>query len=477
MNKLTLALTLALISIIVSNKAYSQKDTLYFPISIEVNHNATQLPGSGYLGFINTPIHPGVTIGTYKSYFAIKKHSLSQTFKLGYMYHQYSHTAFQLTTELSYSYAFSESFNINANLGVGNLYSFTDVDAFQLTVDSVYKKKNLYGRSQFTGGFLLGLNYTIIKESKAPITLFFNYRFWLQAPFVKQYVPVLPYTTISLGAIIYIEKNKKNEVLVLDEADHMLDLGFIKDIRDLIRFLPKERQTLFFSATINDRIKRLAYSLVQNPIRIEISPKDPVAKNITHSLAFIEMDDKRFFLERVINENPESKILVFVRTKVRAERVLKAMERVKIESQTIHSDKVQKSRLSVMNMFKSGENKVLIATDVSARGIDIPNVDYVINYDLPEKAENYVHRVGRTGRGNKKGLAVSFCSNEEKEILAEIEQFLGKKINILEIDKKDYSDTLDFTAERNDTWQTLLDEDERLEKLEKEFKKKKRKKR
>ncbi|MFN3488932.1 MAG: DEAD/DEAH box helicase, partial [Emticicia sp.] len=229
------------------------------------------------------------------------------------------------------------------------------------------------------------------------------------------------------------------EILVLDEADHMLDLGFIKDIQDVKKFLPKFHQTLFFSATINEQIKKVAYSLVRNAIRIQLSPNDPVAKNITHSVAFVEMDDKRFFLERVINENPESKILVFVRTKVRAERVKSAMQRVGIESETIHGDKEQQDRLLVLDKFRSGEVKILIATDVSARGIDIANVDYVVNYDLPDVPENYVHRVGRTGRGMQKGLAVSFCAVEEKPILAEIEGFMGKKIRVLELDKQEYA--------------------------------------
>ncbi|MFV0266281.1 MAG: DEAD/DEAH box helicase [Draconibacterium sp.] len=248
------------------------------------------------------------------------------------------------------------------------------------------------------------------------------------------------------------------EILILDEADHMLDLGFIKDINDLIRFLPKKRQTLFFSATINPKIKKLAYSLVNNAIRIQISPKNPVAKNIDHKVAYIEMDDKRAFLERLVNENPEAKILVFVRTKVRAERVKKAMERVKIQSETIHSDKDQKERNATMSNFKSGASRLLIATDVSARGIDIPNVDFVVNYDLPEVPENYVHRVGRTGRGKNKGQAVSFCSNEEKEILEEIEGFLEKEITVLEIDKGDYQETLDFTADTDYNWKRLMRE-------------------
>lgn len=259
-------------------------------------------------------------------------------------------------------------------------------------------------------------------------------------------------------------KLERVEVLILDEADHMLDLGFIKDIRDLLRHLPRRRQTLFFSATLDEKIKKLAYSLINSgAIRIQISPKDPVAKNIEHFVAFVEMDDKRFFLERIINEHPESKILVFVRTKVRAERVFSALERMGLKSQTLHGDKEQKDRLSALNDFKSGKVKVLIATDISARGIDIANVDYVVNYDLPEQAENYVHRVGRTGRGTNKGNAVSFCSTEEKPILAEIETFLDKPIDVLQISKSEYEGTIDFSNETAGNVKSLLDEIEALE--------------
>ncbi|MBX9850459.1 MAG: DEAD/DEAH box helicase [Cytophagaceae bacterium] len=270
-------------------------------------------------------------------------------------------------------------------------------------------------------------------------------------------------------------KITKVKILVLDEADQMLDLGFLKDIHDVKKFLPKQHQTLFFSATINTEIKDLAYSLVKNPIRIQISPNDVVSKNIDHSVCYVEMDDKRFFLERIVKEHPESKILVFVRTQVRAERVHMAMERAGIKTYTMHGGKEQQDRNVVMKDFKEGKVKVVIATDISARGIDIPNVEYVVNYDLPEIAENYVHRVGRTGRGQSKGFAVSFCSPEEEEILSEIEAFVKKEIKVIKIDKEDYSKTIDFSEELNTDWRSLIKEAEE-DKDKKKFKQKKKKK-
>ena len=264
------------------------------------------------------------------------------------------------------------------------------------------------------------------------------------------------------------------EVLILDEADHMLDLGFLKDIQDVLRHLPKRRQTLFFSATIDEQIKKLAYSLVNKPIRIQISPKDPITKKVQHSVAFIEMDEKRFFLERLVKEHPEDKILVFVRTKVRAERVLKAMQRVDIPAINIHGDKDQKERLKVLQQFKQGTVKLLIATDVSARGIDIPNVQYVINYDVPEQAENYVHRIGRTGRGTQSGYAVSFCSEGERPLLKSIETLIGKSITILEIGKGEHQDTVDFSADQRPDWKSLQAEMDAFEAAQRKKKKSKR---
>jgi ATP-dependent RNA helicase RhlE len=266
---------------------------------------------------------------------------------------------------------------------------------------------------------------------------------------------------------------KSIETLVLDEADRMLDLGFIKDIRAIKQKITKRHQTLFFTATINKEIKKLAFSQVNSSaIRIQISPDDPVSKNVSHFVMFVKMDDKRFFLRNFINDNPDAKILVFVRTRVRAERVAKALERGNIKSLTIHGEKDQKARTEAMQQFKNDWAKILIATDVSARGIDIPDIHYVINYDLPEISENYVHRVGRTGRGVKKGIAVSFCSEEEKKQLEDIQTFLNKKIETIPLSKKEYSWVV-ASGNEPDNVLDLIHEQEIFEKKKKKRKKKK----
>ncbi|WP_320043071.1 DEAD/DEAH box helicase [uncultured Desulfobacter sp.] len=247
------------------------------------------------------------------------------------------------------------------------------------------------------------------------------------------------------------------KILILDEADQMLDKGFLEDIQCIKRLLKQRHQTLFFSATINKNIKKLAYSQVKSSaVRIQISPEDPVSKNVSHYVISVEMDDKRFFLRKFIRENPDSKILVFVRTTVRAERVAKALERANINALTIYGKKEQDERLAVLDRFKQGEDKILIATDVSARGIDIPNVDYVINYDLPEQKEMYVHRIGRTGRGRSKGKAISFCSSQEKDLLTQIQDFLGKQIETIKVSKDEYAFTVEVTETSKDIREMIL---------------------
>jgi len=252
----------------------------------------------------------------------------------------------------------------------------------------------------------------------------------------------------------------KLEIFVLDEADLMLDLGFNKDIQDLIRKIPKNRQTLFFTATISKKIKSLAYDVVRDAIRIHVSPQNPVSKNVDHAVASIEMDDKRFFLENILKEYPEKKFIVFARTKVRVERIVAAMARVIVNSEALHGGIEQNDRFAILDRFRSGENNVLITTDVACRGIDIPDMDYVVNYDLPDNPENYVHRCGRTGRGNKRGQALSFCSKDENLLLDAIESYTGEEVQRFNITADDYKEILGDTELSDYNWKKLMAEND-----------------
>src|SRR6218665_1149417 len=247
--------------------------------------------------------------------------------------------------------------------------------------------------------------------------------------------------------------------LVVDEADRMLDLGFGHDVKAIHKFsFNKYRQTLFFSATIDKKVKALAYDLVRDAIRIQVSPENRVSKNVDHAYIRVEMDDKRFFLENMVKEYETFRFLVFVRTKVRSERVVAAMQRVGIVSEFLHGGMDQKDRFEVLERFRKQEIRLLITTDVSARGIDIPEVDMVINYDLPDSPEQYVHRVGRTGRGTNTGQALSFCAKEEEAFLTAIQGYLAEEVEELEVDKNDYKAILEDTEDLSYDWKKLLDE-------------------
>ncbi|MCI5776981.1 MAG: DEAD/DEAH box helicase [Bacteroidales bacterium] len=248
------------------------------------------------------------------------------------------------------------------------------------------------------------------------------------------------------------------EVLVVDEADHMLALGFYEDIRQLVRRLPRRRQTLFFSATIDEKIKDLAYSLVYRAVRIEMS-QNKVAKNVTHQVLPVPMDQKRFFLERIARENPEGHIMVFVRTKVRAERVKAAMDRVGLTSVFLHGGMSQRERQTALDDFRASRVQMLISTDVAARGIDIPGVDYVVNYDVPEEPENYVHRVGRTGRGMAKGYALTFSDEGERPLIDAIQAYMQENIPVLQMDRQDREATVDFSDDAANDWRSLIADD------------------
>ena len=259
---------------------------------------------------------------------------------------------------------------------------------------------------------------------------------------------------ISQGYI----KLENIEFFVIDEADLMLDLGFNKDIQDVLRFLPRKRQTLFFTATVNKKIKALAYDVVRNAIRIHVSPKNPVSKNVQHAVTHVEMDDKRFFLENLLKEFDKGKFIVFVRTKVRVERVVAAMGRVNVKTEALHGGIDQEERFLVLERFRKGLNSILVTTDVACRGIDVPDMDYVINYDLPDNPENYVHRCGRTGRGTNKGHAISFCAENETVLLEEIEAYTGKEIDRYDIHPEEYKDIIDESDFNERDWKKLLDE-------------------
>lgn len=264
--------------------------------------------------------------------------------------------------------------------------------------------------------------------------------------------------------------------LVLDEADRMLDLGFREDIDHVVSHLPRFRQTLFFSATISPEIKRLARRLIsKNAIRIEIAPDDIVSKNVSHGVLFVPQDEKRFFLERLVRNHEGEKILAFVRTQVRAERVVKAMERVEIDALLLHGGLDREAREAALCEFTHAECPLLIATDVSARGLDIPGIGLVVNYDMPQPPEVYVHRIGRTGRGSAKGTAISFCSEGEEKRLEAIEKLLGYYIPRVSLDETQYEEVVDFSLAAESDWRTLMDK--HVEEQQKAARKKKRKKR
>ena len=219
------------------------------------------------------------------------------------------------------------------------------------------------------------------------------------------------------------------EYFVLDEADRMLDMGFIHDIRRILPLLPRERQTLFFSATMPDDIVKLANTMLRNPAHVTVTPPASVVETIRQSVLFAEKAEKRTLLASLLRERPESSVLVFSRTKHGADRIARILTKAGIEGRAIHGDKSQGARERAMNDFRSGACRVLIATDIAARGIDISELPLVINYDLPEVPETYVHRIGRTGRAGRDGQAIAFCSEEERPLLKDILKLTGLELD------------------------------------------------
>jgi len=216
---------------------------------------------------------------------------------------------------------------------------------------------------------------------------------------------------------------------VLDEADRMLDMGFIHDIKRILPKLPKEKQTLFFSATMPDTIISLTNSLLKKPVRISVTPKSSTVDAIEQVVYYVEKKEKSSLLVSILQKSEDQSVLVFSRTKHGADKIVKILSKAGIGSQAIHGNKSQNARQSALGNFKSGKTRVMVATDIASRGIDINELPLVINYDLPDVPETYVHRIGRTGRAGNAGVALTFCSQEERKLINDIQKLTGKKLN------------------------------------------------
>lgn len=224
---------------------------------------------------------------------------------------------------------------------------------------------------------------------------------------------------VNLGSIRYF---------VLDEADRMLDMGFIHDIKKLLLRLPKEKQTLLFSATMPQAIASISKSILRNPVKVEITPASSVVDTVEQYIYFVEKKEKKDLLIDLLIKDEKQSALIFSRTKHGADKIARQLCKVGIGSEAIHGNKSQNARQRALSNFKSNKTRVLIATDIAARGIDIDKLELVINYDLPDMPETYVHRIGRTGRAGNTGTALTFCALEERLMLKDIQKLTGKKL-------------------------------------------------
>ncbi len=222
------------------------------------------------------------------------------------------------------------------------------------------------------------------------------------------------------------------EIFVLDEADRMLDMGFIHDVRKVIARLPEKRQTLLFSATMPQEIAELSRTILIDPVRVEVAPQSSTVDAIEQRLYKVDKGNKKFLLQHVLQEPSLDSVLVFTNTKHGADRVVKELGRAGIPAMAIHGNKGQTARIRALDSFKSGEIRVLVATDIAARGIDVNDLAAVVNYELPNVPETYVHRIGRTGRAGRSGIAISFCNYDELAYLKDIEKLIRKKIPVVE---------------------------------------------
>ncbi|GAB4021805.1 DEAD/DEAH box helicase [Spirosoma sp. KCTC 42546] len=222
------------------------------------------------------------------------------------------------------------------------------------------------------------------------------------------------------------------QFFVLDEADRMLDMGFIHDVKKVITKLPERRQSLFFSATMPPDVAKLADTILRNPAKVEVTPVSSTADTIAQAMYFVGREDKRKLLVHILNDQKIKSALVFARTKHGADKVVKDLLKAGIGAEAIHGNKSQNARQRALSNFKSRETRVLVATDIAARGIDVDELSHVINYELPNIPETYVHRIGRTGRAGHDGIALSFCDAEETEFLRDIHKLIGKRVPVIE---------------------------------------------
>jgi ATP-dependent RNA helicase RhlE len=271
-----------------------------------------------------------------------------------------------------------------------------------------------------------------------------------QTPHLKTGVEILVATPGRL--LDHVEQKTLNlgqvQILVLDEADRMLDMGFMPDLKRILALLPKQRQNLMFSATFSNEIKKLADDFLTNPTLIEVARSNATAENVTQKVYMVEQGKKQALLIQLLKAEDNKQVIIFTKTKITASRLSKALQKEGIAAESIHGDKSQKERLEALDAFKAGKITALVATDVAARGLDISDLPMVINYEIPSAPEDYVHRIGRTGRAGASGVAISLVCEDEEKYLAEIEKLIKRTIDKQIADIKTPARTANIHAAR-----------------------------